>query len=381
MPFTSKSQPRPPRKRLLRVLFSTALLLVGLVLLDVGFSLFWPLQNEYKSVVETSQGFATCFSSDPNESFPLDIRGSSTHREGLGDVLLRWGVDAITVVKDPVPVMAMKKRTVEGLAEITPHCTLATKKRIAGAAPGRPIEVQILGDSVAYGQGLSDHQTLGFQLARSFPRINFTNYAQAGLNIKEIARELRMLLSKSHGRKLKVMYVYFFNDLLNWRQPAQPQPTLVRQLFSPGSPGEILARRSYLLSALLLSERERARRQVEARHFESSYLGPANRGNLDATMEEIAAMHASVVDRGGQFWVVLYPYLRLPHEDGSTQARIHDMLCADISRRGVHCLDGREAFKEHDSLEHLYVHPTDDHPGPEANRLMASFLAQHIKID
>jgi hypothetical protein len=125
-------------------------------------------------------------------------------------------------------------------------------------------------------------------------------------------------------------------------------------------------------------EAERSRESIE--YFRELYFGESNSEPRRHTFDEIAAMNEVLAGRGVRFVVVMFPlYYKAPLADNPFQD-IHELVGAELRRRGIEFLDLLPAFEGYFSWYRFTVHPLDRHPSAEAIAIAADYLHGNLRL-
>ena len=237
-------------------------------------------------------------------------------------------------------------------------------------SPSFPVEkppgetrIFVVGDSVAFGTGLSQEQTVTARLQERFDRggergpVRIVNAAVPGYNAPEILGTIEGKLGP-FGPDLVVAY-------LNFTDVGCPAYIIPR-----GRLGPALFRHSALARATLgrigsvQASRESFRR-------ECFHVGSLTLARLLATGERDPA----------RWLFVEAPKLDSPDDGpngGSDGEYLHRQLAAHAVRR----VDLAEVYRRRfGSLRGLQLSPTDGHPGPEANAAAADAIYERLIAD
>ena len=354
-----------------RIIFSTALLLLAILLLDLGVGAMGLADEQLKIQIFTDDDEGHCYSSDPRDVFPIDLERPRDRSEFTRKV--RTYRHTTTAEARLLPV------DVEYLRRHAPDCVLYDRRRRRhGFSPGRARRVALLGDSFTQGEGMRDQETLGYLLGQHYRAVNFQTLGIPGGGIGVLMVALQDYLRNPDAAR-SVIYFYNLND-------ARARDGVDHSTFCAGDVMEMkpdllhtLANRSNLAYLIHRQRWQRARTERITGCFLSAYQDARNRWYVQETFKILGIMNRMVRASGGKLHVVVYP---VPYRVDGVYAfePIHRMVMERCERAGARCIDGLAAFSQERSWARLRVHPTDSHPNGEANRLMVKLLAQKLKL-
>ena len=356
-----------------RLLFSLLIFLALLVVLDRIIVLIgWPAWARHEGA-NNGDGVLLCYSSDPDDSFPLDLAESAAD-------LAR----ARPFFKDK----AVLKRFVRD----TPHCVSCEEfPRRQGAHPERPRKLALVGGSFTAAYGLELRYSLGPLLEQKLPQFNVNNYGYVGTNTEDVLGVVGDIMGSDVGLRGPhvgtegVLYFYNLNDLEGadhpWANGLSWNAT--DEWWNHNGPSHLspIFRISGLFRAYLIYKSRRLESDETVSNLKRAYLAPENRLHVERTMGRIKQMMELTRARGVGFLVVIYPML---HQDLAGRypfGAIHKLLLNKCKEAGVKCVDGLPAFGGQDMVD-LHVHRADAHPNKLAARLMVDYLIKggHLPV-
>jgi lysophospholipase L1-like esterase len=232
--------------------------------------------------------------------------------------------------------------------------------------------VLLLGDSFVMGDGVKEEDTLSSQLERELrkdiPRVEVLNFGVSGWNTRS-----EIVYLGTMGLKFKpdlVIVVYILNDAV----------------FSTGPPPDLKVEYQRTLGNDLL-RRSRAANyfytRLERYLFSRKYV----RALLESPRQHEKAWDKSfeILENGKQithaagaeYMVCLFPFL-YQLNDRYPLKPLHTLVRNHCSTASIPFLDLLDAFR---GMNHarLWVHPTDQHPNAQADRIAAQALAEFIR--
>jgi len=359
-----------------RCLFSVTLFLLLLVAADVIVGRLHP-PDALKIQLLSDGDEGHCYSSDPQNAFPLDLE-SARDRQTLARVVRHYRPTSSSY-EEP------RLLDIEYLRRAAPHCVLYdAERRRAGFFPRRRRQVAIVGDSFTFGEGVANEQTLGYLLGRAFPEINFRNLGVPGINAPLVQDRVRDHLG-AWPAVPTVIYFYNLNDALvpdgvDHNSYCVIGDFLCEALSDPDQGSSRLLELSSILSLLQRQRRLQERTQRVLWGFQEAYFGKRNKPYLRDTLAVLSSMHRELKSHGGRLHVVIYPVLFRAAEGEYPFLRIHGLLMEACKRRGLSCLDGYRAFAGPATWSTYRVHPADSHPNGRANWRLVQYLSSRLKL-
>ncbi len=364
--MTAASPAAGARRWLARCLAGCLGALAALASTELTLRLLGLGQAEEKTWFTCDLGPGTCYSSPGPEPFGIDLRRPAdlARLEAL-----RWRAVPNPTLQRPAPLVPRRE-----LRHLTPLCVLVNvHRRTLGPYPERPVQVGVLGDSFALGEGVEDEGSLGFLLSHRFPDANFRNYGNLGDDLAQIRAMARGLLQTSPEVK---QFLYFFN--LN--DVFLDRPGFAPTVSVPGDLQALYLERSRPLHFSRLGSMVRRallwRQQTEQtlQELKLRYLSRPERGRLQLALGLLAQIHEMIRRAGGHLQVVIYPLLLKPPGQPYPLQDVHRQLLDFCQRQGIPCVDGAPAFAHLSSFSGLRVHAVDGHPNRRANALLVDHL-------
>jgi hypothetical protein len=228
--------------------------------------------------------------------------------------------------------------------------------------------VMMLGDSVLFGWGARQDETVAARLQQAWRRAGRDiDVINTGVGNYNTTMEVEFFLTRGHRYKPDIVVLnYFINDAE--RIPRYDYSWLER----------VSAAWVFYGSRLDVVGRElRLGQQTDWRtYYKELYDGASNRGDWHAAEESIRKLAAYCRDHGIKFVIVNYPELRIldPYPFPEVQRRLA-ALAADL---GVPYLDLLDSVRGEPS-EKLWVTPPDPHPNGYAHGLFATAIANWME--
>lgn len=355
--------------------------IAGLVILEVGLATigrvqkgFWPGKTTVK-LTATLRG--VCYSPVGSSEFQYDARLRDDHDYLKGVIT---GADS-----------SSRMWTFDRLLDETPLCQLFEVNRgRLGGFPSRDVQIPVLGDSFAFGEGLPEKATVWAALGREFPGANFPNVSFRGANIDDIPIQLDIALTAAQDRTppaqvMQVLYFYNLNDLDTGQDQAlqdrfsqlDNESHLLSRFGPSGWLEEVLAQ-THLYWFFARWQARAAVSQETIALYRALYAAPEYEGLRQSARAVLRSLNQRLRAAGIDFTVVLYPLLATDGEGDYRFADIHRIVLGWCEEDGLDCLDGAEPVLSAGSLDALVVHPDDHHPSRLANAAMARFVAGEL---
>lgn len=342
----------------LAIVMSVSSVLLTLAVVEVALRFTSLAVQPLKLTLPTSHGSAQCYRTS-RESFPIDLSVPAQRA-----ALLRIAMGGVARAEE---------------LGATRCVAYDTRLRRLGTHPERLRRAAIVGDSFAYGEGVSDTETVGAALAERKPEIGFSSLAFAGADVFDVGRVVKRILNDP-SPPTDILYFYNLNDVQRTEAIAAREAPLRQRLMlrfekmrtSPNA----LERRSALYRIAERAWFDFSVTRLTTRTQLSMYFDPLNASGLDRTLAAVAEMAHSSRARGVGFWFVVYPWMvkdllgRYPFEP------IHRRLMAACATWGARCIDGANAFIEDRSMTQYVVDADDAHPNAAAHRKMAEYLSR-----
>ena len=355
---------------LLRLSFSMVLLLSAAGAAEL-WARSWATEKPWrKTWINTLDRFGHCYSRDPGQRMPLDLRSKA---DPVGWLYANALARAASTGAGPPDASKLALVAAE-----TPHCILYSMKRHKGFRQRAPRTVLLFGDSFTFGEGLRDDETLGYLLTRRFEQTNFPNFGAPGVDVGAVAEALAEPLRRPHASLKLLIYFYNPNDASGLDEVMTPDSLIMDP--------EQLARERRLVPGAALLEWSRLfrvlhatlwRQQVSREYLDGmvSYYGSAAMGR---TRGFLARMGAAARDAGIPLLVVIYPFMYHDLWGRYPLKAAHSWVLETCKQLGLRCLDGHEAFRDERTLHGYQLNPADAHPNLAANRRMVGWLEPHL---
>lgn len=356
------------KRLLLRLGFSLLLALLVLLVLEGAYRLRGePASVWKKSWIQTPDGFGNCYSQDPGDRFPLDLR---TLPEPV-NWLYGQAIAAAVMQGVAPPSLVHIQRTVRD----TPHC-LFYPHRNQGSSPERPAKVLLLGDSFTFGEGLRSDETLGYLLDRRFNRYDFINRAVPGVDASYVASAFTAEMQGLRGKAKLAIYFYYLNDAVGLDAAVPPESIMptpeAHEEAWRQSRGSTLMSWSLLYRAGWDNLERRRITETHLRAVQAYYL--AADGRLKETRAALVRMAHVSRDEKVPLLVVIYPILYHDLLGRYLLKEAHDWVLKTCQELKLTCVDGHQAFAQERSLTRYQLNPADAHPNLAANKKMVEFL-------
>lgn len=283
---------------------------------------------------------------------------------------------------------------VDPTSEAKLYClTYNPTKRRKGFFPERKKHIVIVGDSFTFGEGVEDHNTLGYLLAQQYPDINVRNISWPGMNIGAVHNNIAKTIQSDHEVK-EIIYFYNLNDVLQGDAVCPPQNNIIdlqniryrnAPIYSGNAPQP-----SYTICAKLWHESvfgilltrlnlRRTQTRLTIANYNDMYTASINKDELQKTIAFFRQMRDITQQHNIPFQVVIYPLLYKNSLAQYPFVGIHSFLAEQLKTLGIPCLDGYNAFKGSWSLKKFTVHQVDFHPNGRANQRLIKYIKkQHF---
>lgn len=227
--------------------------------------------------------------------------------------------------------------------------------------------IALLGDSFALGIGVRDEDTLAAQLERALGarEHEVLNFGVSGTETREQVNYLEGFILGF--RPQMVVLIFFLND-------AQRDSSIA--FLSQPRTWAALRRHSHLVNALIAAlERGTLRKQMREHYLQGYAPDSAAWAEVCAELDRAARL---LSERGIAFCVAIHPVLVDLERASYPFAEIHTAVLSFCRARGIEVVDLYEALEGLRARD-LWVHPNDQHPNEEANRLSADWLADALR--
>ena len=341
---------------------------VLLTIIDFFIGKFAPLGfDEKKILVKTKEGWGNCYSSDRTHYLPLSLKNSPQQKELLKG---RLADDVI-----------------EQIAHETPYCIFYdVPKRRRGYYPERKFQIALIGDSVAFGEGLKDEETLAFQLDSKYNEVNVRNFAKPNADFLEIYKIAFWILQNEKGIK-DIVYILNLDDL----EMPESEPNFKNSIndFQNIDWDKVPLKSSILLNFLrksnlfrLLEKRFILRQEdlkTTKKYLDLYFKGEnvektANFLTLLRFLNDLASLnHVSL-------HVIIYPIIYKDPLGRYPFKPIHNLLVAACQQYSISCIDAFPAFEPYYSLKKFRVQPIDYHPNGLAHTMTLDYLETSQKL-
>lgn len=333
---------------------------------------------EQKVWVKTEGGSAICYSSEPESVVTYRLEPGSADLAAMERIFEKiQGVDTLSGFREH------PENSVSLLLREAPFCVLHhEEQRRRGHFPDRPRQVAILGDSFAYGEGVSEKETIAYQLSQRYPRVNFPSLAGSGADTFDVHGQLKAL-PELCPRCRQAIYFFNLNDV-----PVERE----RLMAIAGKLGEYDASEGVAIPAWLLQHsaaaelvrkfqhhRQRTARVVKA--YLELYQAADSQPAVRRVFAELKQMAARARGQGVTLSVVLYPAMHKERDGSYPFVTIHRRVLAACREAGLPAVDGLPAFAEERRMGRLRVHTADSHPNGRANARLATYLAKGDRLN
>ena len=335
---------------IIKLFLSSLLILLILIIIELFFKIF-PIftYRETRGWVERGSCFGHCYPSNPNGYFPDRIEDKNFNN--------------------------------------TPYCIFYNcRKRKNGYYPGRQEEIALVGDSIVFGEGLKEEDTLGYLLDMKFNNVNFRNFGATGANIETVYKAVYKLINKEPNIR-SIIYFYNLNDVIISSEIDKRQKYIIdfqniiwenmekkNNLIS-----DILSRSiiyTLIEKAIILKRESR----LTTKNYLDMYFDRINEEELKETLELLRKINSMAEKSNVKFSVVIYPLLYKDIFGVYPFKSIHNLLRTVCKAYNITCVDALAAFEKYYSLKRFIVHPIDYHPNGSANRLVIDYLVKKYKF-
>lgn len=240
-----------------------------------------------------------------------------------------------------------------------------------GAPPPGSVRIALIGDSVTFGNGCREEETLAraleAELARGGGRYEVLNCGVPAYNADNVATLLRERVAALAPQR--VIWVMVANDVCDaHRRTEIPVDATIDAFADFPLRSPLLQMLNQQASALLRAAGLALDGYVE------SVLRQHDRAGDERLRRALAAMKETCAAAGADFRVAIYPFMtRL---DRNPFQRIEERCFAVCAELGVPCVRIAEAFPPDENLQRHWVALLDAHPDGEANRRAAALLAE-----
>jgi lysophospholipase L1-like esterase len=233
--------------------------------------------------------------------------------------------------------------------------------------------IVLVGDSVAFGNGCPEEETLPAWLERELAGrghpAQVVNAGVSGFNAGNVSAYARArVLPLRPGR---IVWILISNDVSkSLRKTAIPAGATIDAFgeFPLGSP--LLQFLGNQGSALL------RRLGVAREGYVEQILAASKEGGMERVARSLTELRDACRDAGIGFSVAIYPYLvradRNPFRD------LEDEFARRCGELGIPCTKLAEAFAPDEELQRYWVSFLDGHPDGAANRKAAALLAERL---
>ena len=318
-----------------------------------------------KKILLIDTDLVNCYSSDTEARLPIDLRDSETeYLEFFGESLF------------------------ENLQRDTPHCIIYDRSlREGGPFPERKDWIAIIGDSFAFGEGLTHDRTLASYLASLDPQRNYRTFAQSGASI-DWMHYLATNSIRQESKPEQALYIFNLNDILISKEIAADRDRIHQHIMDDTQSREVLTQNGGELSdsfiaILSLLKRIRIQRDLNQKRIQNyydMYFSEDNREHAKETLETLKTLNSMYEREGIPFTVIIYPILYKDLFGRYPFKMIHIYLMNYCRSHGIHCVDGLPAFDEDYFMSRLIVHPVDYHPNERANEKMARLISTKLSL-
>jgi hypothetical protein len=248
------------------------------------------------------------------------------------------------------------------------------------------LKIVAIGDSFTYGQGVRLEDTYIKQLerVRQTPPIYGINLGMGAAGVADVLGQIKQIPASLHPGL--IVYGYVLNDPVEAPANARiPYPSgwdfmnvrtpNIRQARPHWA--TVLARYSRIGDYLLALWERKELSQRTVQFYRQLHDPRANPDGFQQTFDMISQMKTEANALGARFLVAVFPiFYRMG--DNYPLEPVHQVILAELHRRGIEALDLLPAYAGH-RAEELWVHPVDQHPNDLAQRLAAERIAGWMK--
>ena len=353
------------RKTFVNISIALASLIVSLIAAELAVRLSSSAQYKIQRINERQLFYTRgkqghCYSSDPRDYFPIDLRQAEHYNK-------------IKKVFDARPALF----PLEKLRQYTPHCVLYDHwLRFEGTQPSAERTILAIGDSFTFGEGLRDEDTLTALLGAKRKDLNLINLGKSGFFIDRINSNLRTYLER-HPSPAAILYFYNVNDLQmtdavykRYRNAGDLQS--IRWARLKQLPKLFTESQLVTLAYTAFSIRQQTSRTVE--NYHDMYFSDENAGPRRKSLIELEKIAAQARGANAELFVLLYPLIYKDFWGHYPFNDVHQFMLEESAKQKISAIDLLPAFENFSSMDELRVHPADFHPNEQANRQVISYL-------
>ncbi len=346
---------------ILLTIFSLAICMAlgELYLMSIGYA---PVFGPLKGFPRLTDNYAVCYANSDGLSSPLNLKNASDSHK-ISELLY-----------SPKDLIKLK--------EHTPYCLLHDPHiRGQGFYPERKNITAIIGDSFAFGEGVSGNDSLPYTLGEVFLENNFRLFAWPGQDIYFADRQIKRIIKTDPSIKT---FIYFFNlnDVpLSPELGAKEQKiTDLQNIYLERSEEEppALVRKSRLFNIIYRAWLISTASSKTVEHYHQRYNSKQNSAGLNKTYELLLEMNKIAKTHDKSLYIAIYPLMYKTTLGDYPWENIHKKLISFCDEYELSCIDLLPAFSDYNSMSQFTANKYDYHPNGRANRLVSEELKKQI---
>lgn len=342
----------------LNIIILISSVIISIILAELLLHLFYPSENVTKNILESRYYFASCYTTDPYDYFPITLEHDDDKRRFQQQ-------------------LEISDKKLELLSRETPHCiSYDLIKRVFGYFPDRNKSYVLIGDSFTFGEGVNDNDTLSYILGTLYKDYNFLNYGEPGIYVNDVYNQIQYIENASG-----VIYFYNINDALVNEDLYNKQMQIndlvnikLQNVKNRSSFLYILSRKIQIINLVIKTILLEEETEQTVKYYNDIYFSKDNKEYIDDTFTFIQAMKSELDKREIPFQLVIYPLIFKDDDGNYPFTKIHNYILERCQVTGISCIDGYPAFSNMSSMQQFAVHPIDLHPNGKANRKIIGYL-------
>lgn len=238
--------------------------------------------------------------------------------------------------------------------------------------PADSYRIAVIGDSVAFGFGLTREQSFPFLLEEHLRKqtgktVEVLNFSVVGYGMESYLEVYSQRVRPFHPDLVLLSYV------LNDMTPPSAVFVVIKDVMKDQAQLKRLARYSQFAAWCVVTWREAVNKASGDHSFTAQYADPATATRMH---EQLATLQQETANDHAQLFAVIFPYFtELDHYPFNN---MHDVVNNAMQQAGVKHYDLLNAFRNRDAAT-LQLQAGDiTHPNAEGNRLASEAIAEQI---